>query len=926
MSPKNLLGLLEQAALDSSKKQIVIYPPGDLHRVEKRLRYDELLRLAQVNAPLIQQIPGIDSKTVVLLHFDNHLDGFEWLWSTIAAGNLPAISTPLTNDAEERRKHLLHLQVLLKDPVVITRDHLVSEFAALQHVLNIRTVEDIKRQHHHFQTTSPLQGSFKQLDDPAVLMLTSGSTGNAKAVTLRHGQILKAVQGKIVYHGNRNCDSFLNWIGLDHVANLTEIHLHAMALAAEQVHIHAADLLADPFAFIELIDRHRIAYSFAPNFFLASLRKVIERAHPLQPVREPDLCCLRALISGGEPNVTETCEGVTKLMERYGSPSSFIRPGFGMTETCAGCIYSKKCPAYDIANNWEFTSLGSCIPGLKMRISREDGSVANANEIGNLELSGSVVFSEYYNNVSATSQAFTADGWFITGDQAFIDKSGVLNLTGRAKESVIINGVKHFPQELETAIAEANIDGVTPSYTAVFPHRPKGSQTEALCVVYLPAYDVDDVASRINVRNAISEVTIRQCNVRPYKVIPLDKSLLPKSSLGKLSRTKIRNAFESGAFVKHQAIDEEAVRSWRAAYHRPSSEIERLLLDVFVEVFEVPEDEIGSDTSLFEMGVSSLEMLMLKTRIERSLGLQNKLALITIMSNPTIRRLGTALEREAKSYRAAVVLQPGGSKVPLWLVHPGVGEILIFLNLAKYIRDRPVYALRSRGFDGEAFFKDIPEVVTTYYAAMKEMQPEGPYAIAGYSYGATIAFELTKLFQRFGDEVKFLGIIDQPAHIKLRMRQSDWTSVVLILARFLELISDDYAAAITPKMYRLSKGEVLDHLLSCATPSQLEKMAVDKEKLANWAELALNNHQIARDYEPSGTVPSMDVFYGVPMNTFYAKDKREWLANHLSKWSALADSAPSFHEVDGNHYTILREPHVSTFQSKLQALLQARGL
>jgi acyl-CoA synthetase (AMP-forming)/AMP-acid ligase II len=107
-------------------------------------------------------------------------------------------------------------------------------------------------------------------------MLTSGSTGNPKAVCLHHGQIIHALQGKRVCHRTNWRDVFLNWTGLDHVANLTEIHLHATALAAMQVHILEADVLADPKLFLEMISSYKATYTFAPNFFLAALVRTIE--------------------------------------------------------------------------------------------------------------------------------------------------------------------------------------------------------------------------------------------------------------------------------------------------------------------------------------------------------------------------------------------------------------------------------------------------------------------------------------------------------------------------------------------------------------------------------------------------------------------------------------------------------------------------
>ena len=927
MASFHILELLEQAASHPAKSGINFYTREELARPPTRLTYTELLHLAQQNALKIKRIPS-SPDTKILLHFDNHLDNVEYFWSTVAAGYVPAISTPFTNDHEQRKRHLNHLQNLLQNPVIITRQRLLPEFASLEDVLNIWTVEEIQA-----DTACAYNSSCKMLpeysDEPtAVLMLTSGSTGNAKAVCLRHDRIIEAVKGKAAFHDTRSSDVFLNWVRLDHVANLTEIHLHAMSLAAEQVQVTDVDIIAEPLAFVQLLHKHRVSYTFAPNFFLAALRKAMEKPESLRILQEIDLCNLRALISGGEANVTETCVRVTRLLEAYGAPSNFIRPGFGMTETCAGSIYNKKCPTYDIASNNEFASLGTSVSGLELRVIKDDNVAAVTDEVGNLQVKGSVVFKEYYNNAAATAKAFTSDGWFVTGDRAYIDIAGYLHLFGRATETIIINGEKHFPHELEMAIEEAAITGIMPSYTAVFPHRPQGSPTEAICVVYLPAYNENDTASRIAVRRAISEVTVRQTGARPHCMIPLSEEALPKTTLGKLSRAKLRTAYENGTFSEFKAIDDEAIRSWRKkSGSQPTTNTEKNLSEVYSRVFEISKNDIAADTSIFDMGVSSMELLRLKSEVEKSLSLSKPIAITTIMTNPTIRDLAVILEQKVTvEYDAAVILRSSGKGTPLWLVHPGVGEILIFLHLVKYITDRPIYALRSRGFDGEPFFTSMQECLDNYHTTIKRLQPKGPYAIAGYSYGGTLAFELSKNFENLGDEVGFLGILDQPPNINMRMRHSDWTGVALTLARFLDIVDEAYITKQAAGMRELSHDEVLDRILSSTTPAHLTAMAIDKAKLANWTALALNNHAIARDYEPRGKVKNMEVFYAAHPDTFYANSGDEMLKKHIGKWRDFVHTEAKFHQVAGTHNDMIRPVHVASFYKTFKAALMARNL
>lgn len=931
----NILQLLERAASTAPDNGLAFYLPGKLGQVGRHMSYHDILQIAKGNAQGIRNLSGARSGSIVLLHFNNHVDNVEWLWAVIAAGLLPAISTPMTNDAEGRKRHLSHLREVLEDPIVLTTESLRGDFESVK-TLNIQTIEHVRSSIEDYGSSSDEDsptssssstassdresrfsfeessvahvryGHEKSPDEAAILMLTSGSSGNAKAVVLRHGQILKAVKGKSVFHGTSQADTFLNWIGLDHVANLTECHLQAMSLAANQVHVQASDLLSQPEAFFDIVDRHRINYSFAPNFFLASLKRAVESSEG-QVLKKWDLSCLRACISGGEANVLETTRAFSELVRGFNAPDNCVRPGFGMTETCAGCIYNNQCPQVDLEAKREFASLGTSIPGLNMRIQLEDGSSAGVDCAGSLQLSGSMLFKEYYNNSVATKEAFTEDGWFITGDLALIDGNGHLVLAGRSKETIIVNGVKYFPHELEAAIEEANITGVVPSYTAVFPHRPKNSDTESLVVTYLPSYDKDDSKARVTASDQIARVSVMQSGARPYAIIPLERSLLPKSTLGKLSRAKLRTAFESGAYASYQHEDEMNIKAYRATQiELPSDDTESEVLDCFVDFFKVPREEMSLSISLFDWGVSSIEIIKLKTILQQKLNLQQEIPVITMMSNPTIKGLAAAIRdlKKPHKYNPIVTLQSGGSKTPIFLVHPGVGEVLVFLNLAKYITDRPVHAIRARGFDGEDYFRDIPEVVNTYYDAIKKTQPEGPYALAGYSYGSMLAFETAKKLEANGDKVGFLGSFNLPPHIKFRMRQLDWIEVLLNLSYFLDLITDEYAHQISPEMHKLSNPEVLDFILSKAPPARMTEMALDKTKLQRWADLAYVMQAIAQDYDPSGSVATMDVFYAIPLSAV-AKNKGDWLENHLSKWQGFVRSDVRFTEVDGAHYTMV---------------------
>ena len=207
--------------------------------------------------------------------------------------------------------------------------------------------------------------------------------------------------------------------------------------------------------FADLINKHRVACSFAPNFFLASLRRALERPDAAAFRSTLDLFCLRTIVTGGEANVVEICMALTRLLQEHGAPGNVLSPAFGMTETCGGSMCSKDCPRRDVECNNEFATVGTCVAGIGMRVTDEEGNDIGRDRPGNLEVGGQIVFKEYYNNPKATAESFNGKWFFVTGDRACIDSLGQLNLTGRAKETVIINGVNYFPHEIETALEDA---------------------------------------------------------------------------------------------------------------------------------------------------------------------------------------------------------------------------------------------------------------------------------------------------------------------------------------------------------------------------------------------------------------------------------------------------------------------------------------
>lgn len=465
--------------------------------------------------------------------------------------------------------------------------------------------------------------------------------------------------------------------------------------------------------------------------------------------------------------------------------------GFGMTETCAGAIYNSDCPKYDLSRGYTIASLGRCINGIEMRITTPGGALAAPDESGDLEVRGPVVFKSYYCDEAATRQAFTPDHWFRTGDRGAIDPNGNLRLVGRTKEVININGIKFVAADIQTAIEE--VLGGRVARLVVFPSQ--ASHTEQVTVAYIPKILPVRDEEMVDIDRLATQVCLVRTATRPL-VFPLRAEslpLLPISTLGKISRLKMARLFEDGEFAPDlENLQHAMLRMPKAAEQvcknqsKPTSEAEaHLLEDVAETLGHNPEGlRIFTDTSLYDIGFTSMHIIKLRYHLDKRLG--TDVSILHIMKNPTIRALAADLDARLQhskagsdqrasddSYDPVVVFRPRGSKTPLWLVHPGVGEVLVFVGLAQCLAtdDRPVFALRAPGFaPNHQRFESIKQAVDAYTAAIRRCQPRGPYALAGYSYGTMLAFEVAKRLGDGGDQVGFLGSFNLPPHIKQRIR------------------------------------------------------------------------------------------------------------------------------------------------------------
>ncbi|KAG2136556.1 atromentin synthetase [Suillus bovinus] len=875
---------------------------------------------------------GKPTGSIIVVYLTEHEDNMAAVWACLMAGYVPCLQPTLSAQQAHKEGHVAHIKNLFGSATWLTNEVGAEQISTISG-LDIHLLSELKASAETFDVSVDWVAYEAKPDDEAILFLTSGSTGFSKAVVHTHRTILAACHAKGHSYGLTSESQVLNWVGFDHVAGSLEMHITPLLYGASQLHVHASAILADPLRLLRLIDEKSIELTFAPNFLLSKLTRDLEKRVDLFGTF--DLSSIKRINSGGEAVVSKTAQAFAATMKQLSkNPSAVsfvISPGFGMTETCAGCIYEPvdvlaKEPAH------EFLDLGRPIDGCEMRIvdPADGATLRHDGESGELQVRGPMVFVRYYNNAEATSSSFVEGGWYRTGDVGIIE-NGVMRLSGRIKDTVIVHGVSYGIPELETHLQ--TVEGVTHSFLAAAPYRAPGQETEGFIIFYSLIFDLDgaDASTQLfATHRALRDICVKMITLPPQFVVPIPVNQMEKTTLGKLSRARLISLFKQGQLAKHIARSEELLSEARGAtFIAPSTETEKALAKIYADIFNLAVDEVSASDNFFEIGGTSIDAIRLKREGEEYFGLP-EISAIQILKHPVLSSLSNYINSllskgtQTEEYDPIIPLQLTGSKTPIFFVHPGIGEVLIFVNLAKYFHnERPFYAFRARGFDtGHSFFTSMDEMVSCYAAAVKKTQATGPYAIAGYSYGGVVAFEVAKRLEAMGDEVKFVGLINIPPHIADRMHEIDWTGGMLNLSHFLGLVSKHDANDLAPALRSMTRKEQLEVVWKLSPPERLVELQLTAEKLDHWVDIAGSLIECGKEYNPSGSVSAVDVFYAIPLRG----SKSDWLNNQLKPWSGFSRGEPSYTDVPGQHYTLMDFDHVPQFQKIFRGRLEARGL
>jgi FkbH-like protein len=223
--------------------------------------------------------------------------------------------------------------------------------------------------------------------------------------------------------------------------------------------------------------------------------------------------------------------------------------------------------------------------------------------------------------------------------------------------------------------------------------------------------------------------------------------------------SRIALELTSGESVDKLVVDRNRHRRTLGAdLVAPTTDIESRLLEIWQRVLGL--EEIGIDDDYFALGGTSLQSVSLFAEINREFGLQLKLT--GVVEAPTIRTMAQLLASiSIDGQRTLVCLRPGGLR-NLFLVHDGLGETLLYLNLAKRMPvGTAVYGIEPKRLPGIPLAHGSIEDMARHYAdEIRKIQPRGPYLLGGMCAGGVIAYAMAVCLKEAGESVDSVIILD----------------------------------------------------------------------------------------------------------------------------------------------------------------------
>jgi amino acid adenylation domain-containing protein len=560
-------------------------------------------------------------------------------------------------------------------------------------------------------------------DDMAYIVYTSGSTGRPKGVAITHSSSLHR-HDQIAVHRVGRTDRFarLSSIGLSAAINHTLLPiLSGGTLYPFNVGRNGLDGFA-LWVNAKKISQFRISGSLLRTW-LTYLRDDFQ------------LPTLRFVGVWGE---RLHAEDIVRISRHLGG-DCLLGYNYSSTEcgTIAAQVFTRsRLPEAGIV------PVGRPVDGVELSIEDETCATVPAGEVGEVVVRSRYLAKGYWNNPELTAKVFQTDPLnsafriYHTGDLGRWRSDGTLEIVGRKGRTIRLRGFNIEPFQVECELL------CQPDVTDAVVLLHEGAAGQEPCLVAYVVAPPD--ASPSAIRKGLAERL-------PSYMVPSHIVVLESFPIARSGKIDLK------------ALPPPQLESSREGEFRPpSTDGERELCAIWQDVLKVP--KIGIDDDFFELGGTSLQALLMFARIEAKLGCS--LSPTVLVQAPTVARLAELTEpaeaSPASQSSALVPLRASGAGQPLFLVSGRTWVAMFYRHLVGDLKsDRPVYGLQPPPLDGKhRIARTVEAMAGEYIADIKRVQPQGPYFLAGHSFGGWVSFEIAQQLMAAGEQVGFLGLID----------------------------------------------------------------------------------------------------------------------------------------------------------------------
>jgi len=412
-----------------------------------------------------------------------------------------------------------------------------------------------------FAGTAPhIDPVIAQGDDLCFLQFTSGSTARPKGVMVTHASLHANSSAFLGPEGLNRTDEDLgvSWLPLYHDMGLIGFILATILFELPVVVMPTASFARRPLLWLDVITRFRATITYAPNFAYQLLAKRVKDSD----LAALNLSTLRVAGCGAEPIRAQTLRDFAQRLAPAGFRPDIFLPSYGMAEATLALTFhplgqpivtetidtqalaeGRAVPAKaDDPHALELVSCGVTFTDHQLKVVNAEGQTLKEREVGEVVVKGPSVTEGYFNNPTATQQAYR-DGWLHTGDLGYIS-AGNLYICGRLKDLIIIRGANYYPQDIEWAVAELPLvrQGRVVAFSIV-----RNGEEQLVVIAEAPSSSAETLKKEIPIK------VYESVGIQVSHVVIAGLGTLPQTSSGKLQRAKTKQLFENGeVFAKNQ--------------------------------------------------------------------------------------------------------------------------------------------------------------------------------------------------------------------------------------------------------------------------------------------------------------------------------------------------------------------------------------